>query len=1116
MDEFVHLHLHSEMSLLDGMSRISEIPGRIRELGMDACALTDHGVLYGAVDFDKVCRDEGVRPILGVEAYMAPRGLGDKEAGRDDRSYHMLLLAETDEGWKNLVRLMSIASLDGFYHRPRIDKEILARHSRGLYGSSGCLQGEIPSLLRQGQVEAARGAMAQYVEIFGRDHFLVEIWDHDLPEQGPVVRQLLALAKEFSVRVVATQDAHYLRREDAAAHDVLLAIQTGKSIDDPARLRYPNDEFYVKSPAEMAQRFREVPEALKNTLAVRDACAVTLQRGKTLLPQFEVPGGEDVDRYLGRLCRERLGGRYPAAGPEVQARLDYELSVIEKMGYSSYFLIVSDFVDFARGQGIAVGPGRGSAAGSLVAYTLGITDVDPLRYSLLFERFLNPERVTMPDMDIDFDYQRRHEVIEYVRRRYGDDHVAQIITFGTMAARAAIRDVGRALSWPYADVDRLAKLVPAELGITLDRALASDELGAVYRSDPKAKELLDFARQLEGAPRHASVHAAGVVIAPEPVDHLVPLQRMADGSIVTQFPMTTLEELGLLKMDFLGLRTLTVVGEARRLAAEEGATVPALSALPPEDPKTFAMLQAADTWGVFQLESAGMQDMLRELRPSHVEDIIAAVSLYRPGPMENIPLFVESKQSGAVQYLHPDLEPILRDTYGVMVYQEQVMQVAARMAGYSLGEADLLRRAMAKKKSELLEAERERFVAGVERQGYTRELGSELFELIMRFANYGFNRAHGAAYGLLAYETAYLKAHHPTAYVAALLSSVADNTDKVAEYLEDARRRGLRVLGPDVQRAGVGFGVEGGAIRFGLLAIKGLGEATAEEIVRARAEGPYKDLGDLARRLGPKVNRRVLEALVQSGAADDLGPTRQSLFAGVDEALALSHEPHGPRDQLDLFTALEPQQLHLPDLPEWTLSELLRRERETLGCYVSGHPLEQYRDLARQRGCEPLREARGKGGEKVQVAAVVEAIRRVTTRRGDRMGFARLEDGTGGCEAVVFPKLLAQVEEAAARLEPLVLRGRMEATEEGEGRLVIDEVQPLRRPPALFLRIGDEADWVRARTHLEGRPGPCPVLRAAPGETRARRTGLSVDDPQALMEDLAWLGRENLAVRPGD
>ena len=1116
MAEYVHLHLHSEMSLLDGMSRISRIPERIRELGMDTCALTDHGVLYGAVDFDEACRAEGVRPILGVEAYMAPRGLSDKEAGRDDRNYHMLLLAENDAGWHNLVRLMSVASLEGFYHRPRIDKQLLARHSGGLFGSSGCLQGEVPSLLRQGQVEAARAALAQYVEIFGRDRFLIEIWDHDLPEQRPVVRQLLAFAREFSLRTVATQDAHYLRREDAAAHDVLLAIQTGKSIDDPTRLRYPNDEFYVKSPAEMAERFREVPEALSNTLFVGEACNVTLQRGKTLLPHFDVPGGEGVDAHLRGICLQRLPGRYPQGGEEVRARLDYELSVIAKMGYSGYFLIVMDFVDFARSAGIAVGPGRGSAAGSLVAYILGITDVDPLRYNLLFERFLNPERVTMPDMDIDFDYQRRHEVIEYVRRRYGENHVAQIITFGTMAARAAIRDVGRALNWPYADVDRLAKLVPAELGITLERALEGGDLSQAYRSDPRAKELIDFARQLEGAPRHASVHAAGVVIAPQPVEELVPLQRMQDGSVVTQFPMTTLEELGLLKMDFLGLRTLTIVDEARRLAEEEGTRVPPLPDLPPEDPQTFAMLSAGDTWGVFQLESSGMQDMLRELRPSHVEDIIAAVSLYRPGPMENIPMFIEAKHSGAPHYLHPDLEPILKDTYGVIVYQEQVMQVAARMAGYSLGEADLLRRAVGKKKRDLLESERERFVAGAQRQGYPRGLGLELFELILRFANYGFNRAHGAAYGLLAYETAYLKAHHPVAYAAALLSSVADNTDKVAEYLEDARRRGIAVLGPDVQRAGVGFGVEAGAIRFGLLAIKGLGEASAQEIVAARADGPFRDLYDFTARLGAKVNRRVLEALVHAGALDSLGENRASLLAGIDEALRIVQKGRAPLGQLDLFAAGEAPAPSLPRQPEWPVSERLRREREALGCYVSGHPLEQYRTLAAARGCKEMREARALGGETVQVAAVVEGIRRITTRRGERMGFARLEDGTAGIEAVVFPKQLPAVEEAAQSLEPLVLRGRMEAAEEGEARLVVDEVEPLRRPPALFLRIAQEEEWVRAREELERHPGACPVFRARPGDARARRTGVFVEDPEALRAVLSWLGEQNVAVRPGD
>ncbi len=1111
--EFVHLHLHSEMSLLDGMSRIGEIPGRILELGMDACALTDHGVLYGLIDFDAACRGQGVRPILGVEAYMAPGSRLEQGGGAGERSsYHMLLLAMNDTGWHNLMRLMSIASLEGFYRRPRIDKEVLRRHQEGLIGSTGCLQGEVPSLLRLGRTEEARQAMAEYVEIFGRDRFIVEIWDHRMPEQRPVVRQLLALAKEFSLRVVATQDAHYLRREDAEAHDVLLAIQTGKTLDDPARLRYPNDEFYIKSPSEMASLFEELPEALSNTLWVRDACDVPLGEGKTLLPSYEVPGGEDPDQYLRRLCRERLPRRYPIPSDEVHERLRYELDVIARMGYQSYFLIVADFVDFARGAGIAVGPGRGSAAGSLVAYVLGITDVDPVRYHLLFERFLNPQRVTMPDMDIDFDYRRRHEVIEYVQRRYGSDRVAQIITFGTMAARAAIRDVGRVLQWPYADVDRLAKLVPPEIGITLDRAIEGSELGAVYRSDERARGLLDFARRLEGLPRHASVHAAGVVIAPRPVSELVPLQRMPDGSVVTQFPMTTLEHLGLLKMDFLGLRTLTVVEEARRLAGGAGEVPPPLSELPDDDPETFRMLQAGDTWGVFQLESSGMQDMLRELRPSHVEDIIAAVSLYRPGPMENIPLFVASKHGGTPNYLHPDLEPILRDTYGIIVYQEQVMQVAAVMAGYTLGEADLLRRAVGKKKRELLEAEEDRFVAGCERQGYSRQLGEQLFDLILRFANYGFNRAHGAAYGLLAYETAYLKAHHPVAYAAALLSSVPDNTDKVAEYLEDVRRRGIAVLGPDVRTAEADFSVEGQAIRFGLSAIKGLGTATAQEIVERRREGPFRDFFDFAGRLQGRLNRRTLEALVQAGACDGFSGSRAALFAAIDDALRL--ERGGPKDQLDLFGAAEAPPPAMPDLPDWPPAERLRRERESLGCYVTGHPLEQHRTLARERGAQEMRAALAAEGD-VTVAAVVESVRVVTTRRGDRMGFARVMDGTGGCEAVVFPKLLPVVEQAAESLEPLLLRGRIEADEAG-ARLVAQDAEPLRRPPALFLRIADEELWQRARAELERHPGPCPVYRFAPGATRARPTGLSVASPDTLRQELGFLGEDGLVIRPGD
>jgi len=1110
--EFVHLHLHSEMSLLDGMSRVAEIPARIRELGMDACALTDHGVLYGLIDFDAACRAEGVRPILGVEAYMAT-GSRFQQSGSGERgSYHMLLLAMNEAGWHNLMRLMSIASLEGFYRRPRIDKAVLAEMSEGLIGSTGCMQGEVPSLLRLGRYDEARRAMGEYVEIFGRDRFVVEVWEHGLPEQKPLVAQLAALAKEFSLRVVATQDAHYLRREDAQAHDVLLAIQTGKTLDDPGRLRYPNDEFYVKSADEMAALFREMPEALRNTLWVRDACDVPLGEGKILLPRYEVPGGEDPDHYLERLCRERLPQRYPQPTAEAHERMRYELGVIARMGYSSYFLIVNDFIDFARGAGIAVGPGRGSAAGSLVAYVLGITDVDPLRYHLLFERFLNPERVTMPDMDIDFDYRRRHEVIAYVQRRYGQDHVAQIITFGTMAARAAIRDVGRVLEWPYADVDRLAKLVPGEIGITLDKALETSELRAAYQADPEARRLLDFARRLEGLPRHASVHAAGVVIAPQPVSELVPLQKMPDGSVVTQFPMTTLEHLGLLKMDFLGLRTLTVIEEARRMAAAAGETPPPRADLPDADPATFRMLQAADTWGVFQFESSGMQDLLRDLHPESVEDLIAAVTLYRPGPMENIPLFVQSKHAGTPTYLHPDLEPILRDTYGVMIYQDQVMQVAATMAGYSLGQADLMRRAMGKKKRELLEAEAERFVAGCESRGYTRELGQELFDLILRFANYGFNKAHGAAYGVLAYETAYLKAHYPVAYAAALLSSVADNTDKVSEYLEDVRRRGIAVLVPDVQAAEADFSVEHGAIRFGLSAIKGLGQTTAQEIVEARRAGAFQDFFDFAARLGPKLNRRVLEALVQAGACDAFGPSRCALFAAIDDAL---RQDRGQRqDQLDLFGAQEAPRPALPDLPEWPPAERLRREREALGCYVTGHPLEQHRELAAARGARELRTAIAAEGD-ATVAAVVDSVRVVTTRRGERMGFARIMDGTGGCEAVVFPKLLPVVERAAETLEPLLLRGRIEADEAG-ARLVLAEAQPLRRPPALFLRVPDEASWEEVRRVLARHPGPCPVFRFAPGAERARPAGIFTASPDELRGELAFLGDGGVVVRRGD
>ncbi|HEY8450492.1 MAG TPA: DNA polymerase III subunit alpha, partial [Bacillota bacterium] len=835
--DFVHLHVHSEYSLLDGASRLHDLPRRARELGMHAVALTDHGVMYGAVDFYKACRDVGVKPIFGVEAYLAQRTRHDREPRIDDRPYHFLLLARDRTGYRNLMRLVSLAYTEGLYYKPRIDLDLLADHAEGLIATSACLAGPITRLLDEGREEQALRMIRDLQEILGPENFYLEIQDHGIADERRLYGRLVEIGRRLGIPLVATNDVHYIEHRDARVQEILMCIQLGKTLEDGKRLRFENDQFYLKSPAEMAALFREVPEALANTVRIAERCNVELELGRVLLPAFSVPGGEDEATYLRKLCYQRLPERYPNAGPEVRQRLDYELDVIEKMGYPAYFLIVADFVQFAKSRGIPVGPGRGSAAGSIVSYLLGITNVDPLRFQLLFERFLNPERVSLPDIDIDFCYERRDEVIDYVVQKYGADRVAQIITFGTMAARAVIRDVGRVLGMPYGEVDRIAKLVPAQLGITLDDALQlSPDLARLYREDERVRELIDYARALEGFPRHASVHAAGVVIAPDPVMDHVPLQKMGDGTVVTQYDWMKIEEVGLLKMDFLGLRTLTVMEETRRLVRETYGHELDLDRIPLDDPKTYELLGRGETAAVFQLESGGMREMLRDLKPSNIEDIIAAVALYRPGPMQFIPDFIRSKHEGNVRYLHPDLEPILKDTYGIMVYQEQVMQVASKIAGFSLGKADLLRRAIGKKKKDLIDEMKQEFIQGAVAQGYTAELAAQIYDQIERFANYGFNRCHSTPYGLLAYQTAYLKANYPVAYMAATLTSFMNNSDKVAEYIKECRRMGIHVLPPDVNRSAAAFTVEGEAIRFGLAAIKNVGRGAIEAIVRARQQ----------------------------------------------------------------------------------------------------------------------------------------------------------------------------------------------------------------------------------------------------------------------------------------
>ncbi len=1102
------------MSLLDGMSRVSALPRRAKELGMSAIALTDHGVMSGAVEFTAACAEEGVKAVLGVEGYLARRGHLDKEPRLDDSPYHLLMLAESQEGYRNLVRLVSTAWTEGFYYRPRVDKGLLVDHREGLIVTSGCLSGEIPSLILAGRLDEAWQSARWYREVFGPANFLIELMDHDLEDERRVRPHLLEMAKRLDLKVVATQDAHYLRPEDARAHDILLCIQTGKTVSEPDRMRYPNGNFYLRSPEEMAELFRELPEALSATVEVAERCAASPGWPGSHAPDFPVPPGATPASHLRHLVQSRLFGRYAEPSPEVMRRLDYELDVIARCGFESYFLVTADFVDFARREGIAVGPGRGSAPGSLVAYVLGITDLDPIAYGLLFERFLNPERISPPDIDIDFDYTRRDEVIRYVRQRYGEDRVAHIVTFGTLAARAAIRDVARALEVPYSEADRMAKLVPNELGISLERALGqSPELAAMARVNRERSELFEIARKLEGLPRHASVHAAGIVITPGPLTELVPLQRMGDGTLVTQFTMTALEEIGLLKMDFLGLRTLTVIEEAARSLRAEGVAVPDRSELPLDDGATLRLLGEADTYGVFQMESDGMRQLLRDLRPSGIEDVIAAVSLYRPGPMENIKLFLQQKHSGQVHYLHPDLEPILADTYGVMVYQEQVMQAAAVMAGYSLAEADLLRRAMGKKKAEILLAERAKFIQGCLGKGHPQALAEALYELIFRFANYGFNRAHGASYGLLAYQTAYLKAHHPAAYLAAHLTSLGSSEGKVAEGLADLAAHRVEVLGPDVNRSEVGFSVESGCVRIGLAAVKNVGEQAAEELVAHRAGG-YRSLFDLLTRM-PGLNRRAVESLIQAGALDPLGGRAQHLAAlgpYLDEVARRRRRQS--TGQIGLFEEAKEGEPALPDVREETVAERLRGEQEALGFFLSGHPLDGFAEEIARAGLIPVSKLREEAdGARVAVAGVIDRVRQLTTRKGEPMARLTLSDRFGQAQAVVFPQAMARLGAFLEAGLAVQVTGRLEQQEDG-ATILVEQMEALAGTPELVVRWDPKEMLAPLTQVLAACSGRSPVVLAWEGEEMVLpEVRVNVELSLLTAELTALVGAEGFRVR---
>ncbi len=1070
MSDFVHLHCHSEYSLLDGAARINQIVNRAAELGMPAVAVTDHGTMFGVIDFYRAAKEAGIKPILGCEVYVSPRSRLQKEVRKDDIQYHLLLLAENEAGYRNLMRLVSAGYLEGFYYKPRIDRELLEEFCEGLIGLSACLAGEIPTMILAGRLEEARKTARDYRDIFGKDNFFLELHDHSLPEQKEVNTVLKQFSHEEGIPLVASNDVHYLSRQDAGVHDVLLCIQTGKTVEETERLKFESQEFYFKTAGEMAERFADVPEAISNSVRIAERCNVEKDFSQRHLPEYDLPEGTDAATCLEKICYQGMKSRYREITPEIKERLEYELKVIRQMDYSNYFLIVWDLVEYAKNEKVIVGPGRGSAAGSLVAYCLGITNIEPLGYGLLFERFLNPERISMPDIDIDFCDDKRDRILNYVCEKYGQERVAQIITFGTMAARAAVRDVGRALAIPYAEVDRVAKLIPIEAKMTISRALEQNkELQTLYKQEERYRQLLDTSMAVEGMPRHASTHAAGVVIAREPLVNYVPLYKMADSAVVTQFPMGTLEDLGLLKMDFLGLKTLTIIGEAlKNIEKRHGKTIQ-IETIPLDNQATYEMLSHGETTGTFQLESSGMRSVLRELIPNKFEDIIAVVALYRPGPMEQIPTFIKSKHDREkISYAHPDLEPVLKETYGVIVYQEQIMEIAARIAGFSLGQADLLRRAIGKKKKNILDQQRELFIAGCLKSGYTRELGIKIYDLILKFASYGFNKSHAAAYALIAYQTAYLKANYPVEYMAALMTVYYSNSDKVALYIADCRRMGIEVLPPDINESETHFTVVGDdRIRFGLAAVKNVGLGAIESIIGARQNKPFVSLRDFTSRVDLRLcNRKALESLIKCGAFDSLGGHRAQYLAVLDDMLAQGQSVQREREngQISMFSLMDSsvQEEMLNDnlaaIEPFTDKERLSLEKEMLGLYISGHPLEPCRPIFDNMNnltrCVELSDAGD--NRHVKAGGIIVAVRNFYTKKNQQMAFVKMEDLTGSVELVVFPDLFEKQSSLLKEDNLILVEGRTDIKEEEDAKIIAETIKPLKQQQKYYRLIIDE------------------------------------------------------------
>lgn len=1087
---FAHLHVHTEFSLLDGSNKIKEYVSRVKELGMNSAAITDHGVMYGVIDFYREAKKQGINPILGCEVYVAPNSRFDREiTGGDDRYYHLVLLAENEEGYANLTKIVSKGFVEGYYYKPRVDKELLRKYHKGIIALSACLAGEVARFLTKGLYEEAKKTALEYQEIFGEGNFFLELQDHGIPEQGLVNQQLFKMSEETGIELVATNDIHYTYAEDAKPHDILLCIQTGKKLSDENRMRYDGGQYYVKSEEEMLRLFPYAKQALENTQKIADRCHVEIEFGVTKLPKYDVPDGYTSWEYLQKLCYEGLEKRYGDPSEELKERLAYELETIHQMGYVDYFLIVWDFIKYAKDHGISVGPGRGSAAGSIVSYCLEITTIDPIRYQLLFERFLNPERVSMPDIDVDFCYERRQEVIDYVTRKYGKDCVAQIVTFGTLAARGVIRDVGRVMDLPYAYVDSISKMIPQELGITIDKALKMNpDLKKLYDTDETVTNLIDMAKRLEGLPRHCSMHAAGVVICQKPVDEYVPLSRAADGTITTQFIMTTLEELGLLKMDFLGLRTLTVIQNAVLLARRKQPELN-INQIDYNDQKVLDYIGTGKTDGVFQLESAGMKGFMKELKPHNLEDVIAGISLYRPGPMDFIPQYIRGKNdSSSITYDCPQLEPILAPTYGCIVYQEQVMQIVRDLAGYSLGRSDLLRRAMSKKKAAVMEKERKIFIYGDEetgvpgciKNGIDEQTANKIYDEMIDFAKYAFNKSHAAAYAVVSYQTAWLKYYFPVEYMAALMTSVIDNPSKVSEYIYACRQMNIKILPPDINKGEANFSVDGGNIRYGLAAIKSIGRPVIKAIVEDREElGLFQNLEDFITRLSAKniLNKRTIENLIKAGALDTLGGTRKqfmSIYVQIVDHVT-QEKKNSMVGQMTLFDLVsedqkEEFQIRMPDVGEYSKETLLAFEKEVLGIYVSGHPLEAYEEkwkksISATTADFQLDEETGHtkvhDGAKEIIGGMITEKTIKHTKTNQMMAFITVEDLLGTVEVVVFPRDYEKNRDYLEVDSKVFVRGRVSEEDDKPSKMICEKIIPFERTKKeLWIQFPDKATFL--------------------------------------------------------